>query len=342
MTDLRWCENNCGGSSRVNKVDSGVQPVSGLRAIRPVDKPWMQRPFSRVAARRRWVGTILSVFGDESADEAEQRVFAVSGVVGSDPEWENAEIAWLDRTGGIVFHAARCEYEKNFELYKDLTQILAKAPVAGIAFALDLVGYREFFPNALPDTGYYTCFIKVINAMASMARKWNERVLANPACGDPTVRLEFAFDHRPESEESAGRLYSTFINQPEWRESILLDTKISFESRKNPRIQMADLVAHEAMKELDRKIGPTNFPRRKSLLALEEREHFRFVQLDREYCSVWRDRMTALGQETGFTPDTYRDWLSRTGRVQHGHPHDNWYNRAMFLAWLDSRDELSR
>jgi hypothetical protein len=281
---------------------------------------------------------VLSVFGDESADETQQRVFAVSGIMGTESEWKLAEQAWVDRTGGKVFHAADCEYEKQFDLYKDLTQILANSYVAGIGIGLDLISLREFLPDVLPDAGYYVCFTKVIAAMARMARDWNETVSADPKCGDEQVQLEFTFDRRIESEQNAGRLYSTFINQPEWKNSMILDAKITFESRKKPHIQMADLIAREAMKDLDRKIGPNKFQERKSKIALKENGHFKFVGLDKAYCKLWRDSMAALEAESGISRDGYARWLSDTGRVQDNRPHDNWSNRALYLAWLDSRE----
>ena len=292
---------------------------------------------SPLVGKRMYIAVILSIFGDESSDETKQRVFAVSGVFGNKAEWALTEEAWLKRTSGTVFHAADCEYEKNFELYKDLTQILASGYVAGVSIALDLTVFREFFPDALADVGYYQCFTKVIAGHARTAREWNARVAANPECGDPLVELEFTFDHRIESEQNAGRLYSTFINQPEWRNSAILDGKISFESRKNPRIQMADLVAREAMKDLDREVGPVKFPRRKSMLALAANDHFKFVKLDRDYCEQLKSGMAQLELETGFNREGYLQWLQDTGRVQNGHLHDNWYNRAMYLAWLDNR-----
>ncbi len=52
---------------------------------------------------------MLSVFGDESADETQQRVFAVAGVIGSEGAWAELEAKWVTRNGGIPFHAADCE-----------------------------------------------------------------------------------------------------------------------------------------------------------------------------------------------------------------------------------------
>jgi hypothetical protein len=194
---------------------------------------------------------IFSVFGDESADEAKQRVFAVSGVIGNAEEWEKTEEEWTHRTEGEDFHATDCEYEKKFDLYRDLAQILATSGVAGLAVSLDLIAFRELLPTALPDAGYYQCLSKVISSHTGNAQQWNERVDATLDCGDPKIQLEFTFDHRIESEVNAGSLYSSFLNQPEWKDSQLFATQqISFDSRKNPRVQMADMVAREAMKDL--------------------------------------------------------------------------------------------
>lgn len=98
---------------------------------------------------------------------------------------------------------------------------------------------------------------------------------------------------------------------------------------------MADLIAREAMKDLDRDVGPHSFPRRKSKVALESDGHFRFLKLGREYCAKLKELIVELDLESGYTT-----WLHDTGRVQNGHSHDNWYNRFTYLAWLDDPDAV--
>ena len=63
---------------------------------------------------------------NESTDAKQSRVFAVAGVVGQEHVWQAAERSWVERTGGVVFHATDCEYRKDLELYKDLIQILSR------------------------------------------------------------------------------------------------------------------------------------------------------------------------------------------------------------------------
>lgn len=288
----------------------------------------------------RWTAMVVSVFGDESSDETKERVFSVSAIVGTDDEWATAESAWRLATKGEVFHAADWEHEGRLDDYKAAAVALASSPVAGFAWSMDLAAYREFFTDTLPDVAYYLMFTKAINGVSREWRLWNDRVRATPEGRDPIIsRVEFTFDHRKQSEGTAGSIYSTFINQPEWRESTLLDTKVSFESRSNPRIQMADLIAREGMKDLDRFLGPVKYPERKSKIALAAKNHFRFLEFRRDYFEKYAQVMADLERnDSDFNAESYGKWLYDTGRVQGDHVHDTMTNRAVFMAWLDSRD----
>jgi len=212
---------------------------------------------TRVVIAERYTRlTMASVFGDESADETRQRVFAVAGLEGAEPEWKALEEKWIARTGEKEFHAADCESEyandpdpqkhkNNLALYADLATLIARSSLRGFGVALDLAGHREFFPDVPQDISYMKCFTEVL-----------KHFIQNSATS-PEHPLEFTFDHRQESEYHAGLLYSSMINWNEWSgRDIFLRTKISFDSRKNPPIQAADLLARETMKHLDNMVGP--------------------------------------------------------------------------------------
>jgi hypothetical protein len=146
---------------------------------------------------------MLSVFGDESADETRKCVFAVAGVVGGEEQWAALESAWVARTLGIPFHAKDCEsdqgdyagkdHQENQTLYKDLAILLAESGLGGWGFAIDLIALREVFPEA-PDIAYYKGFTEVLSAMRKCA-----------AYNKQTVK--FTFDLRPESNYNSGELY---------------------------------------------------------------------------------------------------------------------------------------
>jgi hypothetical protein len=281
---------------------------------------------------------VLSVFGDESSDQKQERVFAVSGVCGSSDEWEKAVAGWVAITKGEEFHAADWEMAGQFKEYMELAEFIGSCGlIAGFSVALDLVAFTEVFAAPLRDTGYYQCFTKVMEIHASNTLQWNDRVRCDPSFREPPIELEFTFDHRKVSEGNAGTLYTAFINLPEWKDASILSSKVSFDCRTNPRIQIADLVAREAMKELDRKICDPSQRQREPYLSLERREAFRFIELRKQYCLALQDLTESSGEEP-----RYWDWLRRTGRVQNGKLHDNFGNRFQYQIYVQTREALQK
>ena len=54
---------------------------------------------------------MLLVYGDESLDEAQNRACAVGGIVGTEESWKPLVEKWIERTGGISFHAKDCDID---------------------------------------------------------------------------------------------------------------------------------------------------------------------------------------------------------------------------------------
>lgn len=274
------------------------------------------------------------IFGDESADETKHRTFAISGLIAPPEIWEPFRQAWLERTGGKIFHAADCESDRgdfvltaenshadNLRLYRDLVQILAHSGVRGYAAAFDLGAWLELFPEVPQDVGYYKCLTEVIKHF-SYTPDYHRG-----------VELEFTFDHRPESEYNAGLLYHYMVTLPEWQErKVFLGAKINFGSRKDVRIQAADIVAREAMKHLDN-LGKR--PIRRSMQALAELPGapFRFDFFTRDYCLDTRAKWTELENMTGMSRGAYAAWLKENGLAS-----DNWSNRFRFVNYLNLKD----
>ncbi|MGB9120502.1 MAG: hypothetical protein WCE73_07780, partial [Candidatus Angelobacter sp.] len=214
---------------------------------------------------------MASIVGDESASEY---VFALAALIGNDREWLSLERNWNKRTAGAVFHAAECESDRgdfcryshaeNLSLYADLTSIIATSGVRGFGIALDLVTFREVFPSP-PEMAYYWCFIGVVRHFAAEER------YRDGTC------MDFVFDHRQDGGHNVGALYNCFLS-PDWsNENTSLGARLMFDSRKNIRIQAADLVARETMKAMDNIVGLKQRPLRRSMLALKEAgERFNF------------------------------------------------------------------
>lgn len=84
---------------------------------------------------------MILVYGDDSAGEKKERVCAVGVVIGTEDRWKDLEEKWLERTGGIPFHANECEsdrgdyanrpHEANKTLYRDLTTLLVESELGG-------------------------------------------------------------------------------------------------------------------------------------------------------------------------------------------------------------------
>jgi hypothetical protein len=271
---------------------------------------------------------VLSVFGDESADETKQRVFAVSGLFGTEDEWQAAEAAWTEVSRGEVFHAADWEYAGRKDEYKALAQALAVTTVAGVVYAIDLVAFNQVYPDTLRESAYLKCFTRVVTDIASNMERLNAREQA------AITKVEYTFDNRPEVEFSAARLYGAFIEEPGWSPASLLASKVSFECRTNPRIQMADMIAREGMKDLDRKVGPVKFKERRSKIELARKGHFLFFALGLDDFKAERARNAEL-EKDGFNEAAYHQWL--LGQ----HAPDTWNNKVRFLKHFDAQHSRS-
>jgi hypothetical protein len=101
---------------------------------------------------------MVSVFGDDSADETQQRVFAVAGVIATDYDWMQLESSRKERTNGVSFHAtdwdsdqkdyATTSHSENKQLYRDLVHILANSKAWGFGAAIELSSFRDFGSTA--------------------------------------------------------------------------------------------------------------------------------------------------------------------------------------------------
>lgn len=249
---------------------------------------------------------MLSVFGDESHDERNERVFAVAGLFGSEEEWERTKNLWLQRTGGRVFHAAQCEADRgnpegnsrreNLRLFRDLTRIICDSRLLGFGSAVDVAGFRAVFPGTDPQVPYYMCFRDVVMYFADRAYHSLER-----------QKVKFTFDRRSEVEFNAGVLYRFMVDLPEWKHSTFIFGEISFASRELPEIQIADLVVRETMKDLDNRIGPVHRNTRGSMRALIDSRRFQANYLTREH---FEEFLRHNESEMAAWCENYGAWLA--------------------------------
>jgi hypothetical protein len=261
---------------------------------------------------------MIFVYGDESMDETSARVCAVAGVVGTEAEWQAIEPIWTERNGGIPFHAKDCESDQgdyktkthgeNQSLYRDLVTLIARSSLSGYAVATNLVTARAYYPD--DPMIYLREFQGVIDGMRWWAQQHGEIA-------------ECCFDNRVESAFNAALIYANAIEiDPNWKP--YLSPTISFSSRTNPRIQVADLFAREAMKNLDNRIGPIKRDTRKSWVVLGDTGRFAIEELDEAYFAAEkREWDSRLNVDNGRFSQ-YANWL-QNNRRQHSLSNVIWF-----------------
>jgi hypothetical protein len=277
---------------------------------------------------------MLTVFGDESVDSTQQKVFATAALLGDENQWKALREKWLQRMNGRIFHAADCEggyrdfkdtsHTENLALYKDLTTILAKSGLIGFGVAIDLVGLKKYFPDVREENPYISCFLRTVKFLAEKAR------LCVPSSG-----VEVTFDQHPTNEYNAGLIYQYMKLDGDWSAGSLLAEKVSFASRKEPGIQAADLWAREVMKYLERYLEnmPTRTTR-KSMLALEATNLFGADYLMEEFYKSMRVKYQELVEMTGVAPSAYLQWLAKR--------HDNQSNRILFIMATAQQEQQAK
>lgn len=285
----------------------------------------------RKARKKRLVVFMLTVFGDESHDGKKERIFAVSGVMATQEEWDMLERVWLDRTAGRPFHASECEsdrgdykgtpHEENQKLYKDLITILSKSNIQGYVAVMDLKAYNELFPNVPANMPYYFCFEKVVRWYFKIAYLSQDK-----------QKVKFIFDRSFNLEASSVGLYNVLQESSDAKYVEDLLDEISFASHKSTvGIQVADLVAREAMKYCDDTFHSVKRRGivRKSMQILDDTGNYYFAFYNRERFKGNKEQSDEWPEKTEFV-EGLGQWLLKN-KLE-----DVAYNRFQYLQYLQS------
>jgi hypothetical protein len=266
----------------------------------------------------RLVIGMASIFGDESADEKVQIVFAVAALVGLESQWEAAEEEWLKITKGREFHTnqwASSSYGKDS--YDDLARVIGSSGLRGQGVAIDLKEFRTAFPDLrTQDYAYHKCFIETVDRLV--------KVSAEQGYKD----LKLTFDGR-QGSGTTGLLYDSITAQKEWADAFDFADEISFGNRKNPRIQMADMLARETMRGFLSAIENVE-PKEPYRILGRSNERIWFDFLVEDYFSQWRNALRELEEKTGLYANEYFAWIKRKNMQ------DNLNSRIRYMIWHDA------
>jgi hypothetical protein len=248
-------------------------------------------------------------YGDESTDDAKNRVYAVGAVFGQESDYVEIKKPWQNRLGGRIFHSADLEHgRKDFadlkpgegrKLYKDLVSIVCGSKLIGEGIAINITEYRKEFPNDHEDAPYLWLFGDAVSDMSDLA-----------SLSVPPSPVEVTFDRNQENEYNATLLYELIRRSKRTGFGKFLADKVSFATRKTFGVQLADLFAREAMKRLNDQITPNNRPARVSFSRLSRAQRMRFRVIGwREFQEKKQTLMKSTTREVG-NMRKYREWLN--------------------------------
>jgi len=218
---------------------------------------------------------MLEVYADESHDEKQESVFAVSGLLGTEREWDDVEGRWKAVFGDLTFHAADIESDpprgdfegksrqECIELMHQAVDILVDSRILGFGCCLDIRDFREIYPGDRMDAPYYFCFQ---NALLELAEVSTQII--------PPEIVNFTFDRNRDYCHNATILFDKFTKVGEWPSSLTLG-KISFADKQLEKgLQPADLFAREVFKHRYNQLT-SNRPLRIPLRRLADTKRFR-------------------------------------------------------------------
>jgi hypothetical protein len=260
--------------------------------------------------------TVYSVFGDESHEGKADVIYVVSGLFGDNDDWEAAKSAWLEITKGEDFHAN--EWSSRPE-YIRLCRVLRDSKLILFACGMDLTDYESVFPNPVDQLPYYYCFSRVVEHFAEIASQCLEQ-----------DKVKFTFDRNLDVRFNATYLYDCMIKLPEFEHWELLADEVSFATRKDERIQMADLIARETMRHLATVVLRGNETRSSCLAELLDSRKLHWHHYDKGYFVQRAAGMHKLVNE-GHPMGGFEQWR------QYHNCQDTTENRTRFHVEVDKK-----
>jgi hypothetical protein len=261
-------------------------------------------------SRKVVVSLVYCAYGDESRDETALRVYAVAGIFGSQEDWSALEGQWAERLGGKVFHAADCECgygefsgipkSERLGLYRDLTTLVVKSKLMGVATAINVADFSESFPEEDQHAPYIWGFADVVENMAQLA-----------FVSMPSDTVKIVFDRNQDVQYNAIEIYNFLVHSKRLASTLRqhLADEVSFACRRTLGVQVADLIARESMKNLDANASNSGRPTRQSFQALRDTRRFSFAEQGKAYIEELKAKHAAKSIPNA-TQAAYKQWLA--------------------------------
>ena len=230
---------------------------------------------------------LMIAYGDESADQKQERVYAVAVVFGLQSEWDALKEAWLKRTGGKVFHGS--DGQSDLTLQRDLVDIILESGLRGFGHAIDLHSQSKWMITDFRESAYHLSLRQVMLHVCGLAHENDV----------PARRVRFVMDTKKEIIGAAKCIHDYFVNTPEWRYHQALDSDFGFSNREEVGIQVADLYVGELRKWVDDIVSTGSQDQREHLRRLESSKRFGGIAITGS--DYFRDWSRALATVRDFS-----------------------------------------
>jgi hypothetical protein len=278
---------------------------------------------------------MLTVYGDESSDQKQERVFAVVAVIGTQEKWDACEVFWKNRSGNVPYHATDClagqgnykgwTKEKSQSLHDALAELVVKCGLVGCGFAIDLRSFKEIYPGIKRDEPFLYCFGHMVAAATALTKTYN--MLKD---GEHKERVKFVF-HSSNLKYNTARLFEVMSKAKHWEEfTSHLEPSIEFAfSEEYVGPQAADLLAFEIRNEFDKTLRSVTTPSYASGI-LSQKSGFSRKYYFRADIIDQKKRTDAMDGSSEYWP-AYEEWRKKHKR------NDNVESRIEFMAYWETQ-----
>jgi hypothetical protein len=267
---------------------------------------------------------VLTAYADDSSDK-ERTVLAIGCLWGLKSIWTAFKEEW-GRLNPIPFHATDCESgfgdfagispEQNRNTYRQNAELLAGSRLYGISFAIDSAYFRGSIDNLPEDHEYYVCLGRLLRTIAALGKLHKT-----------PYSVHMIYDQHADREFTAGFLYDCIRKQSSFKPLFEhLNGNLEFaDYRVDSGVQVADLLAREAMKDFLNQLAGSPRARRKSFVCLDNTHRFKWETITRaEIDEIRGAEMTpAISADIR---DSYRKWMTENRRSR-----DTMSSRLHFL-----------
>jgi hypothetical protein len=252
------------------------------------------------------IASMFKAYSDESWDQYQKKILVIGGMLGRYEEWSKIEWPWkelLEKYGIAYYRASEAEFARGqfykepyrsgenpstpdqLELLRKVRQeffeVVTRGVVSGLAIGIPVETFHEVAntPERLEKFGgtpYYLCgHMAMLRMLKAGKYEINSKEL-----------MAFIFDRQNEFDAEMLKVHAALATSKcEFHSQV---GSITFDDKRRfIPLQVADTLAYEARKDLERKMLDPNAPERSEFRRLKERGKIFEISLCEKTCLEW-------------------------------------------------------